>query len=221
MKKILFVILIIMLMGCSNNKDIDNDIKDTSTIIEEDNIDTEEEAVVKDNNPIKLALYVDRKKVSSYSSTFPLYKDIVSLECYYTDDDSVISGNFKDAFNSYYSNYQDIDKYKIGYRIKFDIPGETVIRYIYRPSDVLDYFNYIQTYLYDDIHQDGSWYSHVEDKDYTDNTLLTSIKLTGSTDIDKVSSDIEIMVFSYTKDDINSNNEYVGNNYYTVLIKRV
>ena len=220
MKKILVVIMIILLIGCTNNKEIDNDVEDSSAIKEEKNLDTEEEAI-KDNNPIKLALYVDRKRVGSYNSTFPLYKDIVSLECYYTNDDSVISGNFTDVFNSYYNNYQDIDKYKIGYRIKFDIPGETVIRYIYRPSDVLDYFNYIQTYLYDDIHQDSSWYSHVEDKNYNDNTLLTSIKLTGSTDIDKVSSDIEIMVFSYTKDDININNEYVGKNYYTVLIKRV
>lgn len=220
MKKILVVIMIILLIGCTNNKEIDNSIKNGSVITKEENIDIEEE-VIKDNNPIKLALYVDRKKVSSYNSTFPLYKDIVSLECYYTNDDSVISGNFRDVFNSYYSNYQNIDKYKIGYRIKFDIPGETVIRYIYRPSDVLDYFNYIQTYLYDDIHQDSSWYSHVEDENYNDNTLLTSIKLTGSTDIDKVSSDIEIMVFSYTKDDINVNNEYVGNNYYTVFIKRV
>ena len=220
MKKILVVIMIILLIGCTNNKEIDNDVEDSSAIKEEKNLDTEEEAI-KDNNPIKLALYVDRKRVGSYNSTFSLYKDIVSLECYYTNDDSVISGNIKDVFNSYYNNYQDIDKYKIGYRIKFDIPGETVIRYIYRPSDVLDYFNYIQTYLYDDIHQDSSWYSHVEDKNYNDNTLLTSIKLTGSTDIDKVSSDIEIMVFSYTKDDININNEYVGKNYYTVLIKRV
>ena len=220
MKKISVVIMIILLIGCTNNKEIDNDVEDSSAIKEEKNLDTEEE-VIKDINPIKLALYVDRKKVSNYNSTFPLYKDIVSLECYYTNDDNVISGNFRDVFNSYYNNYQDIDKYKIGYRIKFDIPGGTVIRYIYRPSDVLDYFNYIQTYLYDDIHQDSSWYSHVEDKNYNDNTLFTSIKLTGSTDIDKVSSDIEIMVFSYTKDDININNEYVGKNYYTVLIKRV
>ena len=160
MKKILVIIMIILLIGCTNNIEIDNSIKNGSVITKEENIDIEEE-VIKDNNPIKLALYVDRKRVSSYNSTFPLYKDIVSLECYYTNDDSVISGNFRDVFNSYYNNYQDIDKYKIGYRIKFDIPGKTVIRYIYRPSDVLDYFNYIQTYLYDDIHQDSSWYSHV------------------------------------------------------------
>jgi hypothetical protein len=217
MKKVVLVLLAIVICGCG---EVNNKVEDKTVTSdhEEEVVEVVEEK--KDDNPIKLALYINGKKVDSYSSPMTIYTDIVSLECYYTDEDEIVSGNFKDVFNKYYSNYVDIDKYKIGYKIMFDIPNETVTRYIYRPGDVFDYFNFIQTYLYDDIHQDSSWYSHVEDSEYNDNTLLTSIKLTASTDIDKVSSSIKITVFSYDSDDINDKGEYIGNNSYTVVINR-
>ncbi len=211
-------LIVLLLLGCSNKKEVK--VKAKKVIDKE--IITEEEKVDEyvDNNPIKLSLFVDKKKVSEYKSPMTIYTDIASLECYYTEDNNIIDGKFKDVFNHYYGNYQNIDSYKIGYHIKFSTTNGEVSKYIYSPFDVESFFNYIQIYLYDDIHQDGGWYDHVSKEEYNDNTLLTSIKLTASTDIDKVNSNIEVMVFSYKKGDINGNGEYMGNSKYSVIIGR-
>lgn len=216
--KVLLVLILLVLVGCNSksvSKNVTNKVDNTKDeVIEDKEID---EYV--DNNPIKLALYVDKKKINEYKSPMAIYKDIVSLECYYTEEDSVIAGKFSDVFNNYYSKYSNIDNYKIGYRVKFSTSDGSFDKYIYRPKDVEEYFNYIQTYLYDDIHQTSSWYSHVEDGSYNENTRLTSIKFTASTYIDKVTSDIEVTVFTYLDTDI-VDGKYIGNSKYTVIIKR-
>lgn len=46
---------------------------------------------------------------------------------------------------------------------------------------------YIEVYLYDDVHHAaGEWYSHLTAADTTDETVLTSVKLTGGAKIDEV-----------------------------------
>ena len=74
--------------------------------------------------------------------------------------------------------------------------------------------------MYDDIHQTADYYDHISQEEYTDNTLLTSIKLTASTYIDKVNSDIEVTSFTYIKSDINEKREYIGTKKYKVTITR-
>ena len=215
--KIILILIIIVLAGCSTKKEVK--VK-ANTIIDKDIKEEEKvEDVYVDNNPIKLSLYVDKKKISEYISPMTIYKDIVSLECYYTEDNNIINGKFKDVFNHYYNNYQDIDSYRIGYHIKFNTTDGEITKYIYRPSDVESFFNYIQVYLYDDVHQESSYYSHVTNEEYNDTTLLTSIKLTASMYIDRVNSDIEIIAFTYKKEDINDKQEYIGKSQYKVLIK--
>ena len=219
MKKriILIIVCLLLFSGCNNKKEVKVKAKkiiDNEIVNNEENNDK-----YVDNNPIKLSLYVDKNKVSEYMSPMTIYKDIVSLECYYTEDNRIIDGRFKDVFNKYYSNYQNIDEYRIGYYIKFNTTDGEVSKYIYRPSDVESFFNYIQVYLYDDVHQESSYYSHVTNEEYNDNTLLTSIKLTASMYIDRVNSDVEVMAFTYKSSDINDKNEYMGNSKYKVLIK--
>ncbi|MEE3343291.1 MAG: hypothetical protein VZS44_04285 [Bacilli bacterium] len=207
------IIFFLLLSGCNNRKEVRVEAKKI--------IDKE---VVKDkyvdNNPIKLSLYVDKNKIANYKSPMTIYKDIVSLECYYTNDDKIIDGKFKDVFNSYYSKYRDIDKYKIGYYIKFSTVDGEISKYIYRPSDVDSFFNYIQVYLYDDIHQGDGYYDHISNEEYNDDMLLTSIKLTASMYIDKVSSDIEVSVFTYLASDIDDKGQYRGNSKYKVVISK-
>ncbi len=224
MKKLVVLLFLLMLCGCGSDdvnvnvdaKDFDND----NVNIKNDEVNEEIKDKYVDDNPIKLSLYVDKKKISEFESSMVKFTDIVSLECYYTEDDSIIDGKFSDVFNNYYAKYNNIDNYKIGYRVKFSTSDGEVDRYIYRPSDVESYFNYIQTYLYDDIHQTTSWYSHVEDSKYNDSTRFTSIKFTASTYIDKVTSDVEVTVFTYLDKDI-VDGKYIGNSKYTVVIKRI
>lgn len=215
-KLLLCIVILLLFVGCSKKKDVGAETKKVIPTKKEE----KEEVKYVSSNPIKLSLYVDKKKINEYVSSMPIYNDIVSLECYYTEDDTIIDGKFKDVFNHYYKNFQDISEYKIGYYIKFSTTDGEIAKYIYRPSDVESFFNYIQVYLYDDIHQDGGYYDHVSNEEYNDNTLLTSIKLTASMYIDRVNSDVEVTVFTYKKDDIDSNGEYIGSNKYKVLIKR-
>ncbi|MBR3161793.1 MAG: hypothetical protein IKF19_03590 [Bacilli bacterium] len=217
-KLILVLIVLLLFSGC-NSKSNKKEVKIKANKIIDKDIEEKKETYV-DTNPIKLSLYIDKKKANEYISPMTLYKDIVSLECYYTEDDSITNGRFKEVFNQYYNNYKDIDNYKIGYYIKFNTTDGEFSQYIYRPSDVESFFDYIQIYLYDDVHQESNYYSHVTNEEYNDNTLLTSIKLTASTYIDKVNSEVEVTAFTYKAEDINENKEYIGKSKYKVIIKR-
>ncbi len=218
MRKIfLITIIVIFLGGCGTQKH-QNKTLEAKDIEVKDVLDNSKSK--QDDNLIKLGLYKDNKKISVYESSMPIYKDIISLGCYYTDEDIVSDGDFKEVFLKYYNEYQNIDGYKLGYHIKFSTSDKEIDKYIFRPSDVWEFFDYIQVYLYDDIHQDTSWYSHVTDDNYNDSTLLTSIKLTASTYIDRVSSDVTIGVFIYNSDSV-VEGKYIGDNVYYVTLKKV
>ena len=173
MRKIfLITIIVIFLGGCGTQKN-QNKTLEAKDIEVKDVLDNSKSK--QDDNLIKLGLYKDNKKISVYESSMPIYKDIISLGCYYTDEDIVSDGDFKEVFLKYYNEYQNIDGYKLGYHIKFST---------------------------------------------SDSTLLTSIKLTASTYIDRVSSDVTIGVFIYNSDSVVAG-KYIGDNVYYVTLKKV
>ena len=177
-----------------------------------------------DENPIFLGLYLNENEtrilLNSYDSPLTRYQDIVSLEVYYTKDES-FTGNQKQLWHQYYQNYSNIDAYKIGYHINFETNTTTIDKVILNPSDVESFFDYIQVYLYDDINQDSSWYSHITNEEITDTTKLTSIKLTASTKIDEVTSPITITAFTYDNEiDFDTNGQYRGNSSYKIMITK-
>ena len=222
MKKICILLLIILtLTSCTNkpnetkklqdNLINDNDLKQPVEPVEEPYIDT---------NPIKVGLYQNGKLVTNLETTIASGIDIASFDVYYTNDQVVDSTNTKYNFNKYYKNYENIDNYKIGFYISFEVDNEKVEATILDPSAMYKLSPYIFNYLYDDIHQpDGSWYSHVETKDVKENTIYSSIKLYAVDEINKVSSPITITVFTYdSKDDFDENGYYRGNSKYTATI---
>ena len=164
---------------------------------------------------IPVGLYLSNLKtktlVSNYTSPLTIYKDIVSLEVFYTNSPS-LEGEQVNLWNQY--NEKD-SNYKIGYIIEYKIDDREVRQVIYSPPDTEAIFNDIQVYLYDDIHQDKKVYSHVTKEGYNEDTVFTSIKLTASTNIDKVSSPITLTVFVYEKE--NTSKE-LGR--YKVIIQR-
>ena len=164
---------------------------------------------------IPVGLYLSNLKtktlVSNYTSPLTIYKDIVSLEVFYTNSPS-LEGEQVNLWNQY--NEKD-SNYKIGYIIEYKIDDREVRQVIYSPPDTEAIFNDIQVYLYDDIHQSKKFYSHVTNDDYNKDTVFTSIKLTASTNIDKVSSPITLTVFVYEKE--NTSKE-LGR--YKVIIQR-
>ena len=70
------------------------------------------------------------------------------------------------------------------------------------------------------MHQEiGSWYSHVTSDEYSDKTILSSIKLTASSDWEMIKSPIKLTAFSYDSDDDFKDGKYRGNSSYTITIK--
>ncbi len=227
MKKILLVgMIIIMLTGCFNkNNEVDDkvnneEIEDKPEVVENEYID---------NNPIKLGFYLftnsntNRKLIDNYVRVWESDIDIGSFEVFFTNENEIDGNLFVNTWNHYYQLYNnDLSNYKIGYHIYFTMnDGIVVDTNILNPVDAENLYNYVQVYLYDDIHQEvGAWYSHVTPLEYNDNTLLTSIKLTNSNLTPQINSDIILTVFTYDEDDFDENGYYRGNSSYSITIKR-
>lgn len=223
MKKII-IIGLLLLTGCSINEK-----KETINEIENDDSRKVEKETVPDyidDNPIKLGLFLydnnyHNKEVleDAYYTDFISGKDIGSFEVFLTDDKVVDGSSFKNVWNKYYNNYEDITNYKIGFNVKFMLYDGNHYSSNFLSPDIFRYNEYFYVYLYDDIHQeDGKIYSHLENME--DNTLITSIKLFAVDGIDNVES-IILNVFTYdSDDDFDENGDYRGNSIYAIRIKR-
>lgn len=226
MKKILIITCLLLTLTSCSYKTQPINKKDNKKNITS-NVKEEIKNTYIDNNPITLGIYMytnsstPRYKTNEYKNNWELNVDICSLEIFYTNEDQIPGTNFKNLWNNYYQNYTDINSYKIGYLIEFNTANEGKIKkYIKSPQDTDSIYKYIQLYLYDDIHQDGGWYSHITENEYNNDSILTSIKLTGSTYIDEITSDISLTAFTYDDDDFDENGEYRGISKQTVIIKR-
>ncbi len=119
--------------------------------------------------------------------------------------------------------------YKIGYELSFDVGGEHKIITILKPGDIEnnpdlysgdypedgDYSGiggFMGAWLYNDIQQEeGAFYSHVTQEEFTDDTLLTSIKLRPTPRSVEISN-LVLKVFSYSSDEeFDENGHYAGN----------
>ena len=146
-------------------------------------------------------------------------RDLGVFQIFPSNQDS-ISGwdNFYNEWNKYDSEH----KMKIGYNISYTLnDGRNISHTILNPSNTMDYEGYMAVYLYDDYNnRNNSWYSHLEEKDYNENSFMTSIKLYGNGGLVDINSDIVITVFTYdTEDDFNpETKEYRGNSKATLTL---
>lgn len=218
MKKIFIcMISILLLTGCQNkiNKVEEKKIE----YIDKNEIETPKEILLP-SKTFPVGLYIKGALQNNYYDKYNKFTDIGVFSTFLSNDLYLANPYLKTAWYNYLINDSELNEYRIGYKIKFSIPDRTFDCYIYRPNDVLGYFNYIQVYLYDDYHQtNGVSYSHVEDNQYNENTLLTSIKLTASVYIEEVSDEIELTTFVYKKEEI-VNGEYIGDNKFTTILHR-
>lgn len=222
MKKIVFLIVIsLFVVGCSQ-KEVEqsvNENKKNSEITEQ-----KEEYI--DDNLMPISLYYDKGTklilVNNYQTVFKKGTDIGLFQIYPSVEEKIsFQRTFGDAFYNAWKTIDQENTYKIGFHLKYELEDGTAIsHYVYDPSTSMTYKPYIKVYLYDDyVHRNDSWYSHIEEKDYTTNTYLTSIKLTPGSDISKVSSDILLTVFTYNgKDDFDIDGNYRGISKYSITI---
>ena len=230
MKKLSLILIPFFLCACSINININNTSTNEeniiSNIIENTTNEVVEEKYV-DNNPIKLSLYIDNDKggltkvTDEYKTKWILKKDIVVFGAIYSEEEELASDYFQNIWKNNASKYENYLDYKIGWQVSFTLKDGTKInRTILKPSDVDDFYNYLELYLYDSANQPiGVWYSHMLDSEMTDQTVLTSLKLTAGSEYEKINSEISVMVFTYHDDnDFDENKNYRGNSKYFLKI---
>ena len=212
MKKILIISSLLLLTACSNQS---NSPK---------NIDLDKQLDIsintyQDNNPITIGLYEDEHLIKDYHVKLTNMKDITVFNIYYTNQDPLENNYIKYNWNKYYKNYENIDKYKIGFIISFEAEGKLYKEQILTPDCEYIFAPYLYVYLYDDINQpNGSWYSHLLPEEVTDKTIFSSIKLFMANKATDISSPITLTVFTYDEDDFDSSNNYIGKSKYTTTI---
>lgn len=186
-----------------------------------------EDTKYEDNNQIIVGLYKyygrgkDRELISEYANNWTYHQDISSFEVLYTNDKTTNSNLLQDNFNEYFNTHENTSNYRIGYIISFMTNNYEINKTIISPKDTEEFFDYLEIYLYDDYHiQKGAWYSHTTEEEFSEETLLTSIKLTAGKNIEEITSDIKVTVFTYDFDDFDEFNNYRGNSKYTIVVKK-
>ncbi len=213
MKKIaLLTFLFAFIVGCSNGSNQVYENIDTNYI--EDN--QKQEYI--DENPIQIGIYEnDYTLVKNYVTTKENFKDLI-FSVYYTNEENLGNRNQKYNWNKFYSQYTNIENYKIGFSFSFYVGEEKIEKNILGP-DIYCFEPYFYVYLYDDINQqDGVFYSHLEENDVDDDTIFSSIKIY-LVDVYKITSPIEFTAFTYDDyDDFDSYGKYRGKSKYTINI---
>ncbi len=219
-KYILLIICVLFLFGCEKK---DNTFE--KNIISK----TKEEVkdTYKDNNPMPIGIYDANNKEhyiieGSYGETFTPKKDINTFEIFPSNKKSLAhAAKPREFFHDLWVQIDPDHNIKMGFNIDYYLKDETHVNYnILKPSDMKKYYDYLEVYLYDAyVHRFDNWYSHVEDKDFNNDTYFTSIKLTAGSKINDISSPITLKVFTFdTEDDFDEKGNYKGRSYYQISI---
>ena len=229
MKKLLVMLIsIFLLTGCSIFDKKEEPAKKSATDQKEE-IKREEEPkepeYVDDNNT-PIGLYERNgstlKLLTEFNSNIQVKKDIKTFQAFLSKDET-INHSGKRYADFYFEKYNELNpekKYKVGFNLKYTLAdGTEISQNILGPSTTQTNYDYIEVYLYDAYkHRNDSFYSHIEENEYNDETLITSIKLTAGSKFNDIKSKITLTVFTYDSDDFDENNEYRGNSKYSVVI---
>jgi len=217
MKKILLIIMIVFLVGCQ--KEDEEEIKRLEKLINDpEPTVTPTEVPYIDTNPITVGLYKDYQLVSEYNFKFKNQTDIAIFNVIFSNEEKITKDtSFKNTWKKYFNNYTDIEEYKIGFEISFEVNGEKKDYLILGPKNLYDMDPYLYPFLYDDIHNSGN-YSHVTTKDVKDDTIYSSIKLYLHQKTNEITSPITMKVFTYKDDNDFLDGHYRGNSSYTITI---
>ena len=219
MKKILlYLVVLLFVIGCSSETKKTIKKNNTNKTIEE-----KTEVKYQDENNMPIAFYRNNEILKEYKTNITSGVDIGLFTIYPSNEDTIsYNGNYGENFYSTWIKYDPLHKTKIGYNLKYTLKDGTNISHnILSINDTPKYEGYILTFLYDDyLNRNSRWYSHIEEKDFNDNTFLTSIKLYPQSSVDDINSKIILTVFTYdTEDDFDENtNEYRGKSKYSITI---
>ena len=215
-KKIIIVLVIIVLCcGCINTKKEEKKKK---------KVDVEYVEHYKDLNNTPISFYSSNDsglvKLTKINKKLVSMEDIGIFQIYPSDEETIsLNGGFGNSFYDEWNKYNTNNNLKIGFNIKFSTDTEDISYNIFNPSNCMEKWEYLLNYLYDDYANRGkSFYSHIEENEYNENTLFTSIKLQSNDRALSIKNKILLTVFTYDTDDDFKDNEYRGNSSSTLTI---
>lgn len=217
MKKLILVIMLIILVGCEKEpfQEIKN-IKEETPAIKED--------TYVDENNLKVGLYTRSNGKYTlwheYSAKITSNKDINTFQILPSNEEVLTyTGKYVNFIEPLWNSIES--EYKLGIILEYELQTKTKIKHvIYDPSNILEYQDYIQVYLYDAIaHKNDKWYSHITNEEFNENTYITSFKLTAGKLSNEIVYPIKLSVFTYdTDDDFDELGIYRGNSIYTINV---
>lgn len=221
-----------LIVGCSNsNKTVStNNTTQTSTeaVTNVATVPATTQAPTETNKMNKIGLYLHSEDkgthslITEYNSKWVKGQDIECFEAFTTDAKTITGYPFSKAWLPCWNSFENADANKIGYCLTFTTTSnQTITKTITKPKDTEEYKDYIELYIYDDVHQTpGVWYTHLSESDVTADTYMTSIKLTAGVRIAEV-KDIKLSAFTYSssKDFDATTGKYIGKNVYEISVK--
>ena len=218
MKKIIIALFIVIATtsGCKKQEKTKKKVKEEKIEI------IEETPKYEDLNNTPIAFYSIKgnslQKISSINKELVIEDDIGLFQIFPSQEEQIPITNFAEDYFKQWQVYNQ-NNLKVGFNIKFKINDQEISYNILSPSNTMDKWEHLMTYLYDDYaNRNKSFYSHIENNEYNENTLFTAIKLQSSYSCSEITSNIYLTVFTYDTEDDFENNEYRGNSKYTITI---
>ena len=156
--------------------------------------------------PDRIGLYIDdggtrRLVEASHSAPWIAGQDIECYEAIASQEASLTGTGFAEIWNTCWSQFPNTKNIKLGYTVELLFKtGETRSFDVRSPEDAEENRDYVEIYLYDDVHQvPGEWYSHLEASDITEETIATSIKFTAGSKIEEIEK-IHLSAYLYPAD---------------------
>ena len=184
------------------------------------------EEVYEDSNPMPIGFY-DLKgnhlvRLHEIHDDLVIEKDVGLFQVYPSFEEEIyLDEAFGPSFYNTWIQYNPNNSIKIGFHIEFTLSnGEEVSYNILNPSQTFDKWEYLMNYLYDDYAHFGDYfYSHIENDEFTENTLFTAFKMQSSYQCSEIHSSIKMSVFTYdSEDDFDENGLYRGKSIHTFKI---
>ena len=223
MKKIYIILLIVMVLlcGCAKEEKKEEEQKEI--------IETQKEEIVEspyqDDNKTPISFYQLKgnqlEKITSITGNYNVLDDIGLFQIYPSNEQTIyLNSSFGSSFYNTWQQYNSQNTLRIGFSLKIPVEGKEPISYtILYPSQTMDQWQYFMAYLYDDYANQGkSFYSHIEAKDYSEETIFTAIKLQCGEDCQSISTPVLFTVFTYDTADDFVEGTYRGNSQSTISL---
>ena len=222
MKKIIFFLIVLTLLtGCVREKEKKEEVKEEK--IEE----VQEEVMIPewtDDNHTPISFYSlsgnTLTRVNHVSGSYAALDDIGLFQVYPSTEEVIhLNNGFPSSYHDELKKYMDLYHVKVGFSLDYTLKDGTNIHHnIFSPHNAMDHWEYFMAYLYDDYHNMGkSFYSHIEPEEYSEDSLLTAIKLQLG-DWEKLGSPVTFQVFTYNSDDDFLDGHYRGDSSSTITI---